>query len=106
MDAFTFNLLANDEVIAVDQDAKGEAARRLPGENEVWAKTMQDGSLVVGLFNRGDTEKVVSVNWTALGLTGKCPVRDLWRQKDIGQFTDKFISTVRPHSVVLIRIIK
>ena len=106
MDAFTFNLLANDEVIEVDQDPKGAAARRIPGDDEVWVKTMQDGTLVVGLFNRGDTEKVVSVNWTALGLTGNCPVRDLWRQKDLGQYTGKFTSIVRPHGVVLIRIIK
>ena len=104
LDAFTFNLLANDEVIAVDQDPKGEAARRLPGDDEIWLKTMHDGTLVVGLFNRGSTQKMVSLNWSALGLAGKCVVRDLWRQKDLGGFKDKFTVPVQPHGVKLIRI--
>ena len=104
MDAFTFNLLANDEVIEVDQDPRGEAARKLSGENEVWVKTMHDGTLAVGLFNRGDTEKVVSLNWSSLGLSGKCRVRDLWRQKDIGQFSGEFSPLIQPHGVRLIRI--
>ncbi len=104
MDAFTFNLLANDEVIEVDQDPKGEAARRLPGDDEVWVKTMEDGALTAGLFNRGDTEKVVSVNWSALGLPGKCCLRDLWRQTNLGRFGDKFACTVRAHGVRLIKI--
>ena len=106
MDAFTFNLLANDEVIEVDQDPKGEAARRMSGDDEAWVKTMADGTLAVGLFNRGDIEKVVSVNWAALNLSGRCRVRDLWRQKDLGQFENKFTSSVRPHGVVLIRVFK
>ena len=104
MDHFTFNLLANDEVIEVDQDPKGEAARRLPGDGEVWVKTMQDGSLTVGLFNRGDTERVVAINWPSLGLSGKYHLRDLWRQKNLGQFIDNYNTRVQPHGVVLIRI--
>lgn len=104
MDMFTFNLLSNDEVIEVDQDPKGSVARRLPGADEVWVKNLQDGTLVVGLFNRGDKERVISANWSALGLTGQYRVRDLWRQKDAGQFTGRFSSSVRPHGVRLIRI--
>jgi len=104
MDAFTFNLLANDEVIAVDQDPKGEAARRLPGDDEIWMKRMQDGTLTVGLFNRSDRDKAVAVNWTALSLSGKCQVRDLWRQEELGQFEDRFTSPVRSHGVRLIGI--
>jgi alpha-galactosidase len=104
MDAFTFNLLANDEVIEVDQDPKGEAARRLTGKDEVWVKHMADGSLVAGLFNRGDTEQVVSLSRPALGLTGKYRLRDLWRQTDLGRFGDQYASTVRAHGVRLISI--
>jgi autotransporter-associated beta strand protein len=44
------------------------------------------------------------VNWIALGLSGKCRVRDLWRQKELGQFGDNFTSSVRSHGVRLIRI--
>jgi alpha-galactosidase len=103
MDPFTFNLLANDEVIEVDQDPKGIPARRLPGDDEIWVKAMQDGTLVVGLFNRGEVDKCVSLNWPALYLSETCIVRDLWRQKDLGRFQNKFTSMVRSHGVTLIR---
>ena len=106
MDAFTFNLLANDEVIEVNQDPQGEAARRLPGKHEIYAKTMADGSLAVGLFNRGEKEATVTVNWSALKVSGKHRVRDLWRQKDLGDFENEFSAPVPPHGVVLIRIAK
>ena len=39
-----------------------------------------------------------------LGLRGQQTVRDLWRQKDLAQCTDKFEATVAPHGVVLLKI--
>jgi alpha-galactosidase len=106
LDDFTLNLLENDEVLAVDQDPLGHQAARVAqnGDREVWAKDMEDGSKAVGLFNRGYSAADVTVNWTDLGLTGKQKVRDLWRQKDLGDFTGSFITPVPRHGVVLVRI--
>ena len=66
----------------------------------------QRGSLAVGLCNRDTTAQTVSVTWVDLGLTGKQRVRDLWRQKDVGVFADKFETTVPRYGVALIRIWK
>ena len=106
LDDFTLSLLSNDEVLAVDQDALGKQAARISqnGKLEVWAKNMADGSKSIGLFNRGETETSVTVNWYDLGLTGKHPVRDLWRQKDLGKFQDAFSASVPRHGVVLVRV--
>jgi alpha-galactosidase len=106
LDPFTFNLLANDEVLAVNQDALGQQASRKAknGETEVWAKDMADGSKAAGLFNRGEGAADVTVKWTDLGLAGKCRVRDLWRQKDEGAYADSFTATVPRHGVCLLRI--
>ncbi len=106
LDDFTFNLLANDEVIEVDQDPLGKPGRRLAKEGglEVWARELEDGSLAVGLFNRGETEARVTARWADLGLSGRQRVRDLWRQKDIGVFADQFSATVGRHGVTLVRI--
>jgi alpha-galactosidase len=106
LDPFTFNLLANDEVLAVNQDALGrQASRKAKDEqNEVWAKDMSDGSRAVGLFNRGEEAAEVTVHWSDLGLTGQCRVRDLWRQKDLGNFSDSFTANVPRHGVCLVRI--
>ena len=105
-DAFTLNLLTNDEVLAVDQDPLGHQASRLgkDGKLEVWAKNMEDGSKAVGLFNRSEFEATVKAMWQTLGLSGKQKVRDLWRQKDLGEFADQFEAKVPRHGVVLVRI--
>jgi alpha-galactosidase len=131
LDDFTLNLLSNDEVLEVNQDPLGRQAARIKqdGSLEVWAKDMDDGSKAVGLFNRGAAEAVVSVNWAELGInapqaasggaaqngasrlttsgqhTGsRRLVRDLWRQKDLGQFKDQFQTPVPRHGVVLVRV--
>ncbi|HXT13284.1 MAG TPA: NPCBM/NEW2 domain-containing protein [Candidatus Angelobacter sp.] len=106
LDPFTLSLLTNDEVLGVDQDPLGRQAGRVSqkGSLEVWAKDMEDGSKAVGLFNRSRTPTTVTANWSDLGLTGKQEVRDLWRQKNLGKFHDKFETTVPGHGVVLVRI--
>ncbi|MCX6878776.1 MAG: hypothetical protein NTW21_33940 [Verrucomicrobia bacterium] len=80
-DAFTLNLLTNDEVLEVDQDPLGCAAGRVSNDHglQVWAKDMEDGSKAVGLFNTTYFPAKVSVKWSDLGLTGTQKVRDLWR---------------------------
>ena len=70
----------------------------------VWAKHLEDGSQAVGLFNRGQTETTVTAQWSDLGISGKQLVRDLWRQKDLGIFTNEFQTSVLCHGVVLVKI--
>jgi len=105
LDEFTLSLLTNDEVIEVDQDPLGRQAARVSQieDAEVWAKDMEDGSKAVGLFNRGEVEQKVVARWSDLGLTGRRVVRDLWRQKDLGRFEDRFEASVPRHGVVLVR---
>jgi alpha-galactosidase len=106
LDDFTLGLLTNDEVLDVDQDALGKPGYRVSkdGPLEVWARTLEDGSLAVGLFNRGEGLKTLSVKWETLGLRGPQLVRDLWRQKDVGTFTADFEAFVGRHGVVLVRV--
>ena len=106
LDDFTVGLLANDEVLEVNQDPLGQQAARIGrnGRTEVWAKHMEDGSVAVGLFNRGPVSERVTAKWSALGLSGKHRVRDLWRQQDIGVFENQFEAAVPRHGVVLIRV--
>ena len=106
LDDFTLSLLTNDEVLEVDQDPLGKAALRVAknGDLEVWTKDMQDGRKVVGLFNRGPSETNVTAQWSDLGLQGSQIVRDLWRQQDVGAFTDQFCTPVARHGVVLVSV--
>jgi alpha-galactosidase len=106
MDDFTLSLLTNDEVLEVNQDTLGKQAVQVGGAGDlkVYAKPLDDGSLAVGLFNTGKETTTVRANWSDLKLKGSQRVRDLWRQKDLGRFTDKFEAPVAPHGVVLVRI--
>jgi alpha-galactosidase len=65
---------------------------------------MEDGSIAVGLFNKGAEKAMVTANWADLGISGKQVVRDLWRQKDLGTFENHFSAEIASHGVVLIRI--
>jgi alpha-galactosidase len=107
LDEFALGLLCNDEVIDVDQDALGRPGRRIAkdGSAEVWARELSDGSLAVGLFNRGDREAKVTARWSDLSLTHLRVVRDLWRQKDLGKFSNEFQAQVAAHGVVLVRMV-
>jgi alpha-galactosidase len=106
LDKFTLNLLCNDEVIEVDQDPLGKPAGRIKkdGQTEVWARPLEDESMAVGLFNRGEAEAQVTVRWADLGLSGKQKVRDLWRQRNLGKFSDRFQASVPRHGVFLGRV--
>lgn len=108
LDEFTLSLLTNDEVLQVNQDALGRQAVQVAGDQTyaVYAKNMADGSRAVGLFNRDvmyDEPKTVTVNFADLGLEGEVRVRDLWRQKDLGEFNGSFSADVPAHGVVLLR---
>jgi len=106
LDDFTLNVLTNDEIIDVDQDPLGKPGFRVmkSGDIEVWKRELEDGSLAVGLFNRGEQPIQVKASWHDLGLSGKCSVRNLWEQKDLGKYAMEFSEMVGRHGVVMVRI--
>ena len=120
LDAFTLNLLTNDEVIEIDQDPLGKSARLKSDEGGVqtWLKPMADGSYAVGFFNTDDygktpqsffrwgTEKPkqFNVDIAKLGLKGNWRVRDVWRQKNIGVKASSFMSNIPHHGVMMYRL--
>ena len=108
LDPFTFNLLSNDEVIEVNQDPLGRQAARVQEDatSQVWAKGMEDGSLAVGAFNLGGTERTVVVQWASLNINGSYRVRDLWRQKDLDPAEGNMSFVLPPHGCMLIRLWK
>lgn len=106
LDPFTLNILCNSEVIDVDQDALGKQGHivRKTAEEFVLAKPLEDGTVAVGLFNLSKTPRTVGISWSELQMTGSHEVRDLWRQKNLGKFTDRYEVAVPSHGVAMIRI--
>ena len=106
IDEWTTNVLGNREVLAVNQDVLGKPAGRLSSDGwvDIWARTLEDGSMAVGLFNRSPEAATMTVKFADLGLSGSHPVRDLWQQKNLGASRDQFVATVPRHGVVLVKI--
>jgi alpha-galactosidase len=102
----TKSILLNKEVIAVDQDAKGVQGHRVwdEGPLEIWARPLGDGSSAVGLFNRGQSEFQMTVNFTTVGVHGSARVRDLWRHQDLGTMSGSYTTAVPKHGAVMVKV--
>lgn len=108
MTSETKEMLTNSEIIAVDQDAKGVQGHRVwdEGPLEIWAKSLADGSSAVGLFNRGESELKITLDFKTLGINGRAKLRDLWQHKDVGVAQDSYTAAVPKHGVVLLKVSK
>jgi alpha-galactosidase len=107
MSAETHDILANPEVIAIDQDVLGRQGECLVSRDgiEIWAKPLHDGSRAIAVFNRNETEKTGSLTWKEIGqpVTPKS-VRDLWKHSDLTPAADGYSAPVLAHGVLLLRV--
>ncbi|MFN8256046.1 MAG: NPCBM/NEW2 domain-containing protein [Bacteroidales bacterium] len=120
LDAFQLNILCNNEVIDINQDALGkqaEIARETKNEL-VLVKPLEDGGKAVGLFyiTPDSKEPLDYFNWnpvmnrkititaSELGMNGKMKIRDVWRQKDLGVFENSYTVDVPYHGVMMLKI--
>ncbi|MBB6109891.1 Putative Ig domain-containing protein [Mucilaginibacter lappiensis] len=108
LDRFTLNLLTNDEVLAIDQDALGKGASQyLKKEDyQIWVKELKDGGKAIGLFNLSDKYQTISLDKNDPALKGYTKFRDVWQQKYVITTGKDFSAKVAPHGVMLIRVEK
>ncbi|MGW7518633.1 glycoside hydrolase family 27 protein [Streptomyces sp. NPDC054796] len=81
MSADVSAILRNQRLLTVNQDPLGAGGRRVrdDGATEVFAKPLSDGSVAVGLFNRGGSTATLSTSAEQIGLTGgPFSLTDLW----------------------------
>ncbi|UJR16142.1 hypothetical protein I4U23_003053 [Adineta vaga] len=107
----TLELLTNPEVIAVNQDSLGIQGKKVHidpyNDTEVWAGPLADGSKAVVAFNRGnDVSRTIVVSFSDLGwkTTSQVKVRDLWAQKDLGEFQGNYTaSNIESHGAQMLK---
>jgi alpha-galactosidase len=100
-------ILINREVIAIDQDPAVSPVKQVSEEGKavVVSRPLRDGSMAVGLFNRGDRPAVVAVRWETLGFAGKrLQARDLWRHEPVTAAGVGYSANVPAHGVILLRV--
>ena len=105
LDDFTLNLITNDEVIAIDQDKLGKQAIPVIKANgiEVWKKELADGNIALGIFNVSEENKDFTLNLHDFGISRNAILRDLWRQKNLGEVKE-FTTKIPAHGVKLLKV--
>jgi alpha galactosidase C-like protein/alpha galactosidase A-like protein len=99
-------LLANRDVLSVDQDGLDSKSIVNGNTEQVIAKTERPGQVVVGLFNTSTSPETITVNASDLGLPStqsSYQVKDLWTHRT--SHSGATISAdVAPHGVALLRV--
>ncbi|MET4080325.1 alpha-galactosidase [Pedobacter sp. UYP30] len=108
LDNFTLNLLTNDEVLAINQDELGLAARQVvkTPTYQIWIKDLSDGTKAIGIFNLSEHYQTVPIDLDKMNIAKDVDCRDVWRQKDIGKLTGVANSNIPPHGVLLLKTVK
>ncbi len=108
MTSETKSILLNTEVIAIDQDPQFMPVTEVShdGDIEVLMRPLHDGSVAVGIFNRGSAPASGTFRLASLpaGFQGKqISVRDLWRHTGVAINNNSYTATVPIHGVVMLR---
>lgn len=105
LDSYGLELLTNPEVIAVDQAGRPAHPVSTKTNRQVWFALNPDNSYTVALFNLGQTDADMTVNFADLGLKGSAKVRDLWARKDVGMYASSYTAADVPiHGVRLLKV--
>jgi alpha-galactosidase len=106
MSADVSAILRNPRLLAVDQDSLGAGGRRVrdDGNSEIFAKPLADGSVAVGLLNRGSATATLSTTAAQAGLSGTSfTLTDLWTG-GTSTTTGTISASVPAHGVAAYRI--
>uniref|UniRef100_A0A1J3FXT7 Alpha-galactosidase n=1 Tax=Noccaea caerulescens TaxID=107243 RepID=A0A1J3FXT7_NOCCA len=102
----TMEIVANKEVIALNQDPHGVQAKkaRMEGDLQVWAGPLSGYRVVLLLLNRGPSRSPITAFWDDIEIPANSIVeaRDLWEHKTLKQkFVGNLTATVDSHACKL-----
>ncbi|MGA5065268.1 glycoside hydrolase family 27 protein [Streptomyces exfoliatus] len=106
MSADVSAILRNPRLVAVNQDPLGAGGRRVrdDGGTEVFAKPLADGSVAVGLLNRGGSTTTITATAAQVGLAGQSfALTDLWTG-GTSSTTGQISASVPAHGVAVFKV--
>jgi len=106
------SMLTSTEILKIDQDpdcVQGSLVRD-DGSSEIWIKPLNNGDFACALVNKGLLTRNITVTlnednnegdfWPAY--VGTATVRDVWLQRDLGEFSNFFSYRVHGHDAALV----
>jgi len=115
----TLAILTNKELLAINQDKLGIQGFKydiLDGV-EVWVKPLSDGAWAVSFINRTETSKKVNFDWKKNNIKDIdfgyeadfsktiFKIKDLWKNKEIGNTKKAFVAEIASHDVITLKLI-
>lgn len=115
----TLAILTNKELLSVNQDKLGIQGFKyviLDGV-EVWVKPLSDGAWAVSFVNRTETSKKVNFDWKKNNIKDAdfgyeadfsktiFKIKDLWKNKEIGNTKKAFVAEIASHDVITLKLI-
>ncbi len=106
MSPATLKILTNRDVIAIDQDPLGKQGGRIAeeGMTAIYSKPLSHGAVAVGLFNRTDDPRPMTLPLAAVGMGPSAKLHDIWANGDVTPENGSYSATVPGHGVVLLRV--
>jgi alpha-galactosidase len=115
----TLAILTNKEMIAVNQDKLGIQGFKYSAEDgvEVWVKPLSDNNWAVTFLNRNDVAKKINFDWKKHSFKDAdfgyeadfskafFKIKDLWKNKQIGNTKKNYLADLASHDSVTLRLI-
>ncbi|KAF6796973.1 alpha-galactosidase precursor [Colletotrichum sojae] len=102
----TLSIVANKEVIAINQDPLAKQAqlvrRYTEDEWDVWAGELSGDRLVVGLANWSNDSQTVGVDLAAVLGVASAKARDVWAASDVGALEGTYETELKGHELRLL----
>jgi alpha-galactosidase len=101
MSAETKSILLNKEIIAVNQNLGSKPGKRILANDkmDLWVKELTDGTKAIVIFNKKNSNALLTVNFVAIKAGPKVKVRDLWSHADKGIFSNSISVKTAAHGV-------
>lgn len=97
---YEFDLICNEELIAINQDALGDYPKLVfdEGDVKIYSRSLEDGGKAYAVFNLSEKEVEGS-----LELGGEYALRRVWEEEDIG-VSDRLSYILSPHESAVFRL--
>jgi alpha-galactosidase len=103
---FTFELLTNRELLAVNQETlrSRQIYRDFYQTEVIWIADIPDSNdKYFAIFNIGEERKVITFDFELEHYRGKYRIHNLWTKEDLGIHEKSFSIELRPHASAIFR---
>ncbi len=98
-------LYTNKAVIKVNQEGTNPRQIFKDSTEMIWISDVPNSKdKYVAIFNIGDTDNNIPVDFSKLGITQKVTLVDLWAQKELGSYEKEYNARIKKHGAMLLQL--